>query len=338
MRPQKRTRDAAKAEQRANGHGDHQEADAATNASVSEDARMESVDSNDESDEDSDEDELTFARQEGAQVEDDDSDEEMEDASEATAGSADRQVNVEFVFLDPREEHFHSVKQFLVSYMPPSQPFDVSGLANAIVNQVTTGTMVCVEGEPDVYGFITALSLQRYANEPSMKQIVQYIRKKCPADLQQQLTSIIETKQCGIVFNERMVNLPYQLVPVLHSALHEDIEWAIENEDTPELRQSFDFEYFLILATSTVDLVASTPANGSGKSKAKGKKTKSETKFYQNFEDEFLEQEADVLFSFEMPKSDRDRSETAKKLTTVMLVKRVKHKAAVGNIAAMINA
>ncbi|KAI9918732.1 hypothetical protein PsorP6_012042 [Peronosclerospora sorghi] len=56
------------------------------------------------------------------------------------------------IFSDPRGSPFHSFKQFFLSYMPPSQPFDISGLANAIVGQVTAGTMVCVEGQDDVYG------------------------------------------------------------------------------------------------------------------------------------------------------------------------------------------
>ncbi|KAI9922970.1 hypothetical protein PsorP6_002315 [Peronosclerospora sorghi] len=56
-----------------------------------------------------------------------------------------------------------------------------------------------------------------------------------------------------------MINLPYQLVLALYSALHEAIEWAAKDEDTQELRSSLHMEYSLILATCTekkVDVVA----------------------------------------------------------------------------------
>ncbi|KAI9922967.1 hypothetical protein PsorP6_002316 [Peronosclerospora sorghi] len=66
------------------------------------------------------------------------------------------------IFSDPRASHFHSFKQFFLSYMPPAQPFDISGLANAIVGQVSAGIMVCVEGQDDVYGFVTAQNLKRF--------------------------------------------------------------------------------------------------------------------------------------------------------------------------------
>ncbi|DAZ99349.1 TPA: hypothetical protein N0F65_005200 [Lagenidium giganteum] len=290
--------------------------------------------SEESSDSDSDDDDaLTFnERMDDSDCDDDDDDDESD--AEKKAGKADRLVNVDFVFNDPSEDHFHSVKQFLVSYMPASMPFDVSGLANIIVNQVSTGTMVCVEGEPGAYGFITALSLSRYKNETSIQQILQYVTKRCPADQLAQFQKFLDTKSVALIVNERMINLPYQLVPALHSALHEDIEWAIENEETEELRKSFKFDYFLILSTCTLEMVSTTSgSNGKGK----GKKSKSEATFFQNFEDEFIKQDAELTFTFEMPRSDRDRSETARKTTDVMLVPRSKHKAAVSNFAAMIN-
>lgn len=303
-------------------------------------AEVEMMDEDSSSDDSDSEDDLTFAEKASDDESDEDEDEDMEDASSAAGPSVKgegRNVNVEFVFSDPREAHFHSVKQFLITYLPPTQPFNVSGLADAIVNQVATGTMVCVEGEDDVYGFITALSLSRYAAENSMQQILQYVTKKCPSDDLARFQSILKTKSVGLLVNERMVNLPYQLVPAIHSALHEDIEWAIENEETEELRNSYKFDYFLVLSSCSVE--KSGAASGSGKGKGKKAKTQYEqiAKFYHNFEDEFLEQEADVAFSFETPKSDRDTVDQTNKETVVMLIQRAKHKAALTNISAMIN-
>ncbi|KAG6977675.1 hypothetical protein JG688_00000113 [Phytophthora aleatoria] len=284
-----------------------------------------------DSDSSDSEDDLTFAPNDGAE-DDDDSDDDM-DGGEAAA-AAGGNVNVDFLFSDPREAHFHSVKQFLLAYLPPTQPFDVSGLANAIVGQVTAGTMVCVEGEDDVYGFITALNLKSFADETSIQQVLQYVTKKCPSAELPKLQQILNTKNVGLLLNERMVNLPYQLVPALHSALHEDIEWAIQNEDTEELRNSFEMDYFLILATCTEEKSGSSGSKKGKKSKTTYEQT---AKFFHNFEDEFLEQEAELSFSFDTPLTERERVDKSSKTTVVMLLEREKHKAALASISAMIN-
>ncbi|GLE02026.1 hypothetical protein PINS_up010864 [Pythium insidiosum] len=333
MPPQKRSRNADK------GDAEMKDAEAPAPAAAGHaQSHSDSDDSDDDSDDDDDE--LTFAEQMHDSDEDEDDDEEEED--EAMDGGASkqqkdaaRQVNVDFVFSDPREAHFHSVKQFLLSYLPSSQPFDVSGLANIVVSQAAVGTMVCVDGEDDVYGFITALGLQRYASETSVQQIVQYVTKRCPADDAARFQQLLSTRRVALVVNERLVNLPYQLVPHVHSALHQDIEWAIE--ESAEGADAFQFDYFLILSSCTME--------GAASSKPKGKKkAKTETflaataKMFSNFEDEFLEPEADVTFTFETPRGERESASDVHKHTVVMLIERARHKAALGTISAMINA
>ncbi|KAE8894326.1 hypothetical protein PF005_g2643 [Phytophthora fragariae] len=313
---------------RARGSG---KAPQAPNAAQNEDHEVEMI--QDESDSDSSDDsesDLTFAAAQDADA--DDSDDDMDGGEAAAAAGGD--VSVDFLFSDPREAHFHSVKQFLLAYLPPSQPFDVSGLANAVVGQVTAGTMVCAEGEDDVYGFITALNLKSFAAEKSVQQVLQYVTKKCPSAELPKLQQILNAKNVGLVLNERMVNLPYQLVPALHSALHEDIEWAIENEDTEALRDSFKMDYFLILATCTEEKSGSSGSKKGKKSKTTYEQT---AKFFHNFEDEFLEQEAEISFSFDTPLTERERVDKSSKTTVVMLLEREKHKAALASISAMIN-
>ncbi|KAI9912229.1 hypothetical protein PsorP6_009849 [Peronosclerospora sorghi] len=287
----------------------------------------------DDSSSDNSEEDLTIAAAPRNGVQDKDvSDDNMN--AEERAVAAGESVSVDFIFSDPRESHFHIVKQFLLSYMPRSQPFDVSGLANAIVGQVTAGTMVSVEGQDDVYGFVTALNLKRFEKETSIQQVVQLVTNKCPSVERPKLQQILSTKNVALVINERMINLPYQLVPALHSALHKDIEWAAKNEDTEELRSSFQMDYFLILATCTE---RKSRRGGSSKSK-KMKTTYDETtKFFQNFEDEFLEQEAEVTFAIETPLTGRECVDKSCKTTVVMLLERERHKAAITNISAMIS-
>ncbi|TDH68219.1 hypothetical protein CCR75_004489 [Bremia lactucae] len=277
------------------------------------------------------ENDLSFAPNDG-DANDDDSDDDM-NGGEAFESISNRIVDVDFLFLDPRESHYHSVKQFLLAYLPPSQPLDVSGLANAIVRQVTVGTMVCAEGEDDIYGFVTTLNMKRYVTETSFQQILQYVTKKCPITELPKLQHILSTKNVGLLINERMINLPYQLIPPLHSALHEDIEWAFENEDTEELRDSFKLDYFLLLATCTEE-------SSSNIGSKKGKKSKTayeQMKFFHNFEDEFFEQEAELSFSFNASLAVHESVNKSSKTSVVMLIEREKHKAALASISAMIN-
>jgi protein BCP1 len=330
MPPQKRSR--------ARATRDHDEGDADMQDAPSHERPSASSDDSDSDDDDDDE--LTF--QEKAGGSDSDNDDDDDDAMDGDGASAanDRLVTVDFVFSDPREDHFHSVKQFLLAYLPSSQPFNVSGLASLIVGQVAAGTMVCAEGESDVYGFLTALGLQRYKDDVSLQQVLQYITKRVPSQDAARFQQILATKNVALVVNERMVNTPYQLVPPLHSALHEDLEWAIANEATEELRAGFQFDYFLILASCSVE--KAEPAS----KKAKGKKAKTApvagAKFYANFEDEFLEAEAEIAFTFETPRGDRERERErpgeSQKLSVVLLIERARHKAALASIAAMINA
>ncbi|CEG39421.1 Isoamyl acetate-hydrolyzing esterase and related enzymes [Plasmopara halstedii] len=294
-----------------------------------EDCNMELMDEDMESSDS--ENDLTFYPNDSKEVADGSDDMNGGEAAAVAGGG----VTMDFIFSDPRETHFHSVKQFLLAYLPSSQPFDVSGLANAIVGQVTAGTMVCAEGEDDVYGFITALNIKSFAHEISIQQVLQYVTKKCPCAESPQLYQILSKKTVGLVISERMVNLPYQLVPALHSALHEDIEWAMNNEDTEELRNSFKMDYFLILAACTEEKNSNSVSRKDKKCKTTNEQV---NKVYHKFEEEFFEQEAELSFSFEVPSTDRERVGKSSKTTVVLLIERKKHKAALANISAMINA
>ena len=60
-----------------------------------------------------------------------------------------------------------------------------------------------------------------------------YLLQRCPEAQQPILQAAFDqagSKQLGLLLNERMVNTPYQLAPVLHSALVQDLDWAVENE------------------------------------------------------------------------------------------------------------
>ena len=55
--------------------------------------------------------------------------------------------------------------------------------------------------------------------------------------------------RAGLVINERLLNCPPQLAsPLHHSLFDEEIPWAVEDEPTEELRDSFNFKAYLFLS------------------------------------------------------------------------------------------
>jgi len=112
---------------------------------------------------DSDElDELDLTRRvRDGQVEEEEGDEEEDD--DDSDDDDDGVINVEFEFFDPRPDDFKSVRRLLEHFLPGEEDtFNVSGMADAIVEQKVVGTMVKIEGDPDVYAFSTLLPLHRH--------------------------------------------------------------------------------------------------------------------------------------------------------------------------------
>ena len=245
-------------------------------------------------------------------------------------------VNVNFDFSDPSEKHFSSLRQYLISYLP-IENFFVSELADLIVKQVSVGTMIQVENEPeDVYGFITALSLHQYRHVECIQQIRRFLIEKCPEESKKDMLRVLNGK-CGLVISERLVNMPYQLVPPLHNALHEDIEWALENEDNAELRSNFDFEKFIIISTCSVEKAKKKPS-GKKASKASSSDGYSTAKVFQNFEDEFLSQASEISFTVDKPVRDADVATAVKKQSVVMVLSRKQHQLSLESFSALVQA
>jgi protein BCP1 len=65
-----------------------------------------------------------------------------------------------------------------------------------------------------------------------IKQIRSYLIGKSPPSLKPKLEQLFgdKTKQLGLLINDRILNLPHELVPRLHTCLLEDIAWACKNQ------------------------------------------------------------------------------------------------------------
>jgi protein BCP1 len=202
-------------------------------------------------------------------------------------------VDVDFEFYDMKEADFHSVKTLLQNYIEiPGKDFLSSDFANLIAGQAAVGTTVKTEGcEEEPIGFITLLSLQFYASLPVVQQIKGFVLSHCPQESKAQMESLWNPKgpPLGLLVQARMMNLPFQLVSPLHNAVLEDLEWAVKNDESPELRASFQFQNFLLIAKAY-------PATG----KKKGRTPQR----FRYVEEEYYLKEATLSFRFPCASKD----------------------------------
>ena len=79
-------------------------------------------------------------------------------------------LNVEFEWFDPQPKYdFHGLKTLLRQLLDvDAQLFDLSALADLILEQPLLGSTVKVDGnETDPYGFLTVLNLHEHRVGPS---------------------------------------------------------------------------------------------------------------------------------------------------------------------------
>jgi len=222
------------------------------------------------------------------------------DDTEDSDGDDDAsEVQVEFEHYDPQESDFHALRHFVTRYLD-GEPYDSSGLVDLIIKQNTVGTVLKVADEPDPFGFISVLNLDRYKNEPCIGQITRFLNKKCVSSLKPKLREILCAKGTGLVISERIVNLPPSLASPLHEALFDEVCWAIEDEKTAELRQSFEFKHFVIVTQFLRERrgVAETDV-ASLRPKKKRSKVVDAEPIYLKLEDEVWSANCSFEFSFD---------------------------------------
>ncbi|OLY84198.1 Protein bcp1 [Smittium mucronatum] len=228
-------------------------------------------------------------------------------------------VNVDFDFFDPKDIDFHAIKRMVSTMFADDQDmFDTSELANMIVNQKLVGSTVKVSGEDDPYAFLTVLNMNSASNK-IMDQIKKYLLDKCSrfasSETRSKFSEIMSTSstdRVGLLINERLVNMPAQIVPPMFKMLFEELEWAI-NDNEP-----YDFDYYILIApiyneiqppssapddatttTSTDRLIPGHVPSGPKKSRVEPQT------FYFHPEDEFIEPFVALKFDFRFSKNQR---------------------------------
>lgn len=202
------------------------------------------------------------ACEEGAGAADGSAD-EREDEEEAEEEDDGQDLDVDFEFCDPSEDDYHNVSELLKSGTWEFVEFNYSELTETVVGQGNIGTFIkssTSEKDPELVttcGIYTALNLRQFAHQSWAKDISSALiaKAKAHADAKvaQQLQSLLlardEGTEVALLFHERFMNLPPDLVSPLHQALLDDIEWSCTTPDCPaDERPFYRFTHFVGLA------------------------------------------------------------------------------------------
>ena len=208
-------------------------------------------------------------------------------------------VNVEFEWFnfDP-EIDFHGVKSLLRQLFDvDANLFNMSALADLILSQPTIGSTVKVDGkETDAYAMLTALNTQVHRETEPMKDVLQYLLAK--AQTNESLATVPELinagNHVGLVFSERLINVPPEIGPPLYSMLIDELEAAVED------KEPYEFSHYLILSKTYQEVESTLDVENRKKKKAK----EEASEFYFHPEDEVLHKHALAYGSFAYTKEE----------------------------------
>eukprot|EP00241_Pyramimonas_parkeae_P021757 CAMPEP_0114312440 /NCGR_PEP_ID=MMETSP0059-20121206/20436_1 /TAXON_ID=36894 /ORGANISM="Pyramimonas parkeae, Strain CCMP726" /LENGTH=244 /DNA_ID=CAMNT_0001436835 /DNA_START=27 /DNA_END=758 /DNA_ORIENTATION=+ len=185
-------------------------------------------------------------------------------------GEGKEDVDVDFDFYDPKPADFHGIKTLLQNYLD-AQPFDVSQMVDAILEQTTVGTVVRTSEDEAPVGVVSVINMHLKRAESYVQQIAAHLLGKC-ADkaAKAKLEEALKCQKLGLVVSERLVNCPPQLSKPLMSGLFDEIQWATEDEPTEEKRRSFVFDKYLMFTRVCRDAAPAADSSAAGSSSGGG--------------------------------------------------------------------
>jgi len=220
-------------------------------------------------------------------------------------------INVDFSFKDPHEIDFKSVRRLLTNYVPAplaaeqasstleASIFDSSGMSECIVAQRVLGTMIKIDDDLDVYSFATILPVSRYRESLWMSSVKSFVLGHCKdAKKKKQLSDLFAGSSLGLLVNERMLNVPAELSPILIENLERDLQWVKNESALKEDRSTFSsLSHVLLLAPCWMDATPNDAQSKSLSSSSSVATTAARSNFL-HYEEEIFAQEA--LLDFEV--------------------------------------
>ncbi|KAH7145864.1 p21-C-terminal region-binding protein-domain-containing protein [Dactylonectria estremocensis] len=208
-------------------------------------------------------------------------------------------VNVDFEWFNyDAEVDFHGAKTLLRQLFDvDASLFNMSALSDLVLSQPTIGSTIKVDGKAaDAYAMLTVLNTFVHRETVPMNDILKYLVEK--AQTNPSLAAIPPLvnagKHIGLIFSERLINMPSELAPPLYSMLIDEIEAAVED------KEPYEFSHYLILSKTYQELESKIDVEGQ-----KRKKAREEAQvYYFHAEDEVLQKHAVAYGSFNYTKED----------------------------------
>lgn len=233
-------------------------------------------------------------------------------------------IPVEFTFCDMDERYFHGLKTLLASSCPAVYGTNnhSSDLADLMIENVSVGTVVSTEADHEegtVYGFASVLNVTTYHDRDCVKGLVRLCLSKCPPSNRAELETVLSgrtTRPAGLYLHGRMVNLPLEIVEVLHEQLVLDMDWAVDHaEGGEEERKSLNFGAFVRIAPTY--------------------RTSGVT-YYKYFDDEILAGRAEFKYEIELPRNAAVGVVNETPCCMVMVLTKTGHRAAMEDLKTMV--
>ncbi|KAI1065809.1 hypothetical protein LB507_001018 [Fusarium sp. FIESC RH6] len=236
------------------------------------------------------------AREEAKDVPSADVDKMDEDGSD---GEDFDMVDVDFEWFnfDP-EVDFHGTKTLLRQLFDvDANLFNMSALADLVLSQPTIGSTIKVDGKAnDAYAMLTVLNTAVHQDKEPMNDIIKYLVEK--AQTNSSLAPIADVlgsgKHVGLVFSERLINMPSELAPPLYSMLVDEVEAAVED------KEPYNFSHYLILSKTYQEMESKLDVENQKRKKAK----EEAGMYYFHMEDEVLHKHAVAHGNFNYTKED----------------------------------
>ncbi|KAK9465868.1 p21-C-terminal region-binding protein-domain-containing protein [Lipomyces arxii] len=228
------------------------------------------------------------------------------DAEEQDSGSDNEDiVNVDFDFFDPRPDiDYHAIRNLLrQTFDADNVLFDLSALTDLILSQNTLGSTVKTDGiESDPFAYLTVINANIHRQNPALKDVLDYLitKTKLKPDFNEKLKALFADSaktNTGIVFSERLINMPTEVVPPMYRMLSDEMKSAVENGD------KYDFDYFVIISKSFTE-IASKIDDDEDRPKKKKKGSSKET-FYFHAEDEIIQHRSEYFATYKFSKESQ---------------------------------
>ncbi|KAK9488293.1 p21-C-terminal region-binding protein-domain-containing protein [Lipomyces starkeyi] len=228
-----------------------------------------------------------------------------EDGSGSEDSKSDNEeiVNVDFDFFDPRPDiDFEAIRNLLRQLFDADNTmFDLSALADLILSQNTLGSTVKTDGvESDPFAFLTVVNANLHRENRGIRQIIDYILSKTNGAFNKKLKELFAEgakSNTGIIFSERLINMPTEVVPPMYRLLSDEMQLAIDNGE------KYQFDYYIIISKSFTETQSKIDEEDERPKKKKKKgDTKSSETFFFHAEDEVIQRKSEHCMSYRFSK------------------------------------